>query len=75
VSASPQLHPMKGPSSIPSTPTNSYASSNAAAMMTMNNQMQYDSSFARDPKINMEEYAYKKIFVGGLHYDTRDGFI
>lgn len=26
-----------------------------------------------DPKINMEEYAYNKIFVGGLHYDTRDG--
>ena len=25
-----------------------------------------------DPRINMEEYAYKKIFVGGLHYDTRD---
>jgi hypothetical protein len=24
-------------------------------------------------KINMEEYAYNKIFVGGLHYDTRDG--
>jgi hypothetical protein len=21
----------------------------------------------------MEEYAFNKIFVGGLHYDTRDG--
>ena len=21
----------------------------------------------------MDEYAYNKIFVGGLHYDTRDG--
>jgi hypothetical protein len=33
----------------------------------------YDSKHANDPKINMEEYAYNKIFVGGLHYDTRDG--
>ena len=35
---------------------------------------QYDSRGALDPKINMEEYAYNKIFVGGLHYDTRDGY-
>lgn len=32
----------------------------------------YDSKSALDPKINMEEYAYNKVFVGGLHYDTRD---
>ena len=32
----------------------------------------YDSKSATDPKINSEEYAYNKIFVGGLHYDTRD---
>jgi hypothetical protein len=25
------------------------------------------------PHINSDEYAYCKIFVGGLHYDTRDG--
>jgi hypothetical protein len=31
-----------------------------------------DSRGASDPRINMEEYAYNKIFVGGLHYDTRD---
>mmetsp|Transcript_8945 Transcript_8945/g.12230 ORF Transcript_8945/g.12230 Transcript_8945/m.12230 type:complete len:937 (+) Transcript_8945:199-3009(+) len=32
----------------------------------------YDSRGASDPRINMEEYAYNKVFVGGLHYDTRD---
>jgi RNA recognition motif-containing protein len=26
-----------------------------------------------DAKINLDDYAYNKIFVGGLHYDTRDG--
>ena len=26
----------------------------------------------QDSRTNMEEYAYNKIFVGGLHYDTRD---
>lgn len=26
-----------------------------------------------DARINLEDYAYNKIFVGGLHYDTRDG--
>eukprot|EP00428_Durinskia_dybowskii_P080153 CAMPEP_0170439814 /NCGR_PEP_ID=MMETSP0117_2-20130122/45990_1 /TAXON_ID=400756 /ORGANISM="Durinskia baltica, Strain CSIRO CS-38" /LENGTH=479 /DNA_ID=CAMNT_0010700171 /DNA_START=157 /DNA_END=1592 /DNA_ORIENTATION=+ len=25
-----------------------------------------------DGKINLDDYAYNKIFVGGLHYDTRD---
>ena len=33
----------------------------------------FDSRGALDPRINMEEYAYNKVFVGGLHYDTRDG--
>jgi hypothetical protein len=32
-----------------------------------------DSRHAIDPNINAEEYAYNKVFVGGLHYDTRDG--
>jgi hypothetical protein len=36
-------------------------------------QMQDASRQASDPRISMEEYAYNKIFVGGLHYDTRDG--
>lgn len=30
------------------------------------------SKSTNDPKINLEDYAYNKIFVGGLHYDTRD---
>ena len=30
------------------------------------------SRHATDPRINMDEYAYNKVFVGGLHYDTRD---
>lgn len=25
------------------------------------------------PILNMNDYAYNKIFVGGLHYDTREG--
>jgi hypothetical protein len=35
--------------------------------------IQLESRQAQDPRINMEEYAYNKVFVGGLHYDTRDG--
>ena len=34
--------------------------------------MMHDSTQSRDPHINMDEYAYNKIFVGGLHYNTRD---
>ena len=26
-----------------------------------------------DPRASSEEYAMNKVFVGGLHYDTRDG--
>jgi hypothetical protein len=36
-------------------------------------QIQNESRHAVDARINMDEYAYNKIFVGGLHYDTRDG--
>jgi hypothetical protein len=36
-------------------------------------QIQNESRHALDTRINMDEYAYNKIFVGGLHYDTRDG--
>lgn len=36
-------------------------------------QIQNESRHAMDARINMDEYAYNKIFVGGLHYDTRDG--
>jgi hypothetical protein len=38
-------------------------------------QIQNESRHALDARINMDEYAYNKIFVGGLHYDTRDGKI
>jgi hypothetical protein len=31
------------------------------------------SSSIDQAKINMNDYAYNKIFVGGLHYDTKDG--
>ena len=36
-------------------------------------QIQNESRHAMDARISMDEYAYNKIFVGGLHYDTRDG--
>lgn len=36
-------------------------------------QIMSESRQASDPRISMDEYAYNKIFVGGLHYDTRDG--
>ena len=41
--------------------------------MLTQSQIQSESRQACDPRINMDEYAYNKIFVGGLHYDTRDG--
>ena len=31
-----------------------------------------DGKYSVEPKYNLEDYAYNKIFVGGLHYDTRD---
>ena len=36
-------------------------------------QIQNESRHALDSRINLDELAYNKIFVGGLHYDTRDG--
>jgi len=38
-----------------------------------NNQQQQQQQYHNDLHINSDEYAYCKIFVGGLHYDTRDG--
>jgi RNA-binding protein Musashi len=29
-------------------------------------------SSSREPRLNMDEYAYNKVFVGGLHFDTRE---
>jgi hypothetical protein len=51
----------------------SYCSSSPSFNNNSSSQQLFDSRGASDPKINMEEYAYNKIFVGGLHYDTRDG--
>lgn len=42
-------------------------------MNLTNSQILTESRQACDPNISMDEYAYNKIFVGGLHYDTRDG--
>lgn len=38
-------------------------------------QQQQDSNkhISNEARGNLEDYAYNKIFVGGLHYDTRDG--
>lgn len=32
-----------------------------------------ESRAANEPKMTLDDLAYNKIFVGGLHYDTRDG--
>lgn len=42
-------------------------------MNLTHSQILNESRQACDPRISMDEYAYNKIFVGGLHYDTRDG--
>jgi len=47
---------------------------NSSSLLNMSQQSLLEhSKHALDPRINMDEYAYNKIFVGGLHYDTRDG--
>ena len=54
----------------------SIVSSPSLNSMNMNltqSQIMNESRHACDPRISMDEYAYNKIFVGGLHYDTRDG--
>ena len=56
--------------------TGSLISSPSLNSMNMNltqSQIMSESRQASDPRISMDEYAYNKIFVGGLHYDTRDG--
>ena len=58
--------------STATTVNNNNHSSAPTTPSSQHNQL-FDSKHALDPKINMEEYAYNKIFVGGLHYDTRDG--
>ena len=50
------------------------AAANQSSQPTSTTQamIQDVSRHATDPRINMDEYAYNKVFVGGLHYDTRD---
>ena len=33
----------------------------------------HDANSYSDSRLNDEDLAFNKIFVGGLHYDTRDG--
>eukprot|EP01032_Pedospumella_encystans_P018286 gene18286-20822_t len=50
-------------------PSSGFASASAGPSQQ---QQQHSSPSHSDGKINLEDYAYNKIFVGGLHYDTRD---
>ena len=61
-----------GPVSGPGSGPGSAVLSNGLASPSQT-QIQNESRHALDARINMDEYAYNKIFVGGLHYDTRDG--
>lgn len=71
--SSPSLRSLSNSwSNSPSTPGTPGSPSITGANLTMS-QIQCESRHACDPRISMDEYAYNKIFVGGLHYDTRDG--
>ena len=54
------------------TTTNQASVANQQPTSTTQAMIQDVSRHATDPRINMDEYAYNKVFVGGLHYDTRD---
>lgn len=49
------------------------ASAATAACASLPDSNSSKSATGSDARGHMEEYAYNKIFVGGLHYDTRDG--
>ena len=71
-SSSPSLRPVGstgGWSNIPS----GVSSPPVSTTNLTHSQILIESRHACDPRISMDEYAYNKIFVGGLHYDTRDG--
>ena len=71
--SSPSLRSLSNSwSNGPSTPGTPGSPSVTGVNLTMS-QIQCESRQACDPRISMDEYAYNKIFVGGLHYDTRDG--
>ena len=61
------------PGTLPHNKSSASLSSYSSASSSGSYNPLYDSRGALDPRINMEEYAYNKVFVGGLHYDTRDG--
>lgn len=63
------------PPQIPQNKSSASLASYSSASSSGSYNPMYDSRGASDPRINMEEYAYNKVFVGGLHYDTRDGDI
>lgn len=65
--------PVTSPGQIPQSKSSASLSSYTSVSSTGSYNPVYDSRGALDPRINMEEYAYNKVFVGGLHYDTRDG--
>lgn len=44
-----------------------------AASASASQQQHQSPPSQSDGKVSLEDYAYNKIFVGGLHYDTRDG--
>lgn len=73
-SNSPNLRPSGGNNwSGPTSGSASPAPPNGTNSVLTQSQIQNESRHACDPRISMDEYAYNKIFVGGLHYDTRDG--
>lgn len=71
-SNSPNLQPSGGNSWNGAASAGSVPTANVNSALTQS-QIQNESRHACDPRISMDEYAYNKIFVGGLHYDTRDG--
>ena len=50
------------------------SASRSSAYNNSNSSSHTDNSKQHvEVKVHVDEYAYNKIFVGGLHYDTRDG--
>lgn len=49
------------------------SASRSSAYNNSNSSFHTDNKQHVEVKVHVDEYAYNKIFVGGLHYDTRDG--
>lgn len=60
-------------SSAPSGAGNASAKSAAPAAQARKESAAAENKTGAEQKINLDDYAFNKIFVGGLHYDTRDG--